>query len=186
MARKSMTTLLADAAAKLPDNQVGAISPADVRSTITDFMDTMTPGYGATIISPPVNDVDFTTTPSDLTVWNNTVIQTPEFTVDNSTGIITGNVACVWEWQVNLSVIFSSSDVMTFQTVFSGSTFQYKADIVGEGSGDPLNLNFGGIYDGDVGDTLKIQGFNDSGSATLDFLSGGFIVSLRPLINDPA
>lgn len=185
MARKSMTTLRAEMVAKLPDNQSGQISPEDVRSSLTDFVDSMTPGYGATIINPPVNDVDFTTTPSDLTVWNSTVIQTPEFTVNNTTGVITGNVACVWEFQVNLSVIFSSSDVMTFQTVFSGSTFQYKADIVGEGSGDPLNLNFSGIYDGNVGDTLKIQGFNDSGSATLDFLSGGFIVSLRPLINDP-
>lgn len=180
-----MTTLKAEFQAKMPDNQVGAISPADVRTSVLDFADTVTPGYGATIINPPVNDVDFTTTPSDLTVWNSTVIQTADFTVNNTTGIITGNVACVWDWQVNLSIIFSSADVMTFQTVFSGSTFQYKADVVGEGSGDPLNLNFGGIYDGDVGDTLKIQAFVDSGSATLDFLSGGFIVRYVPLINDP-
>lgn len=180
-----MTTLKAEAAANLPDNTTGDISPSDVRGAVLDFMDTMTPGYAGMTIDPPVLDVDFTTTPQDIVEWNNIVIVTSEFAANTTTGVITSNVDCVWSFTVNLSIIFSSSDVMTFQSVFSGSPFQYKATVVGEGGGDPINFNFGGIYDGTAGDTLKIEAFNDSGSATIDFEQGGFIVQLVPLINEP-
>jgi hypothetical protein len=47
MTIKSINELLAQADATLPDNTLGEISAADVRTIIKDFLDTMSPGYGA-------------------------------------------------------------------------------------------------------------------------------------------
>jgi len=47
MARKTMFALQAQADATLPDNTTHDISAADVRTLIKDFIDTMTPGFGA-------------------------------------------------------------------------------------------------------------------------------------------
>lgn len=47
MARKSMFALQAQADAVLADNTTHDISAADVRTLIKDFIDTMTPGFGA-------------------------------------------------------------------------------------------------------------------------------------------
>jgi hypothetical protein len=47
MARKTMQALLAQADVTLPDNITQDISAADVRNLIKDFIDSMTPGFGA-------------------------------------------------------------------------------------------------------------------------------------------
>ena len=47
MTRKTIVALKAQADATIEDNTTGLISAADVRSLFKDFMDTMTPGFGA-------------------------------------------------------------------------------------------------------------------------------------------
>jgi hypothetical protein len=47
MARKTLTALKAQADATIPDNATHLITAAAVRTLFKDFMDTMTPGFGA-------------------------------------------------------------------------------------------------------------------------------------------
>jgi hypothetical protein len=47
MTIKSITQLLSQADADIPDNTTGLVEPADVRVLIKDFLDTMSPAYGA-------------------------------------------------------------------------------------------------------------------------------------------
>jgi hypothetical protein len=47
MSRKTMAALIAQANATIEDNTTGAISASDVRTLIKDFIDTLTPGFGA-------------------------------------------------------------------------------------------------------------------------------------------
>jgi hypothetical protein len=47
MTRKTMVALLAQADATIEDNVAGNISASDVRAMFKDFIDTMTPGFGA-------------------------------------------------------------------------------------------------------------------------------------------
>jgi hypothetical protein len=47
MARKTMVALKAQADASIPDNATHQITAAAVRNMIKDFIDTMTPGFGA-------------------------------------------------------------------------------------------------------------------------------------------
>jgi hypothetical protein len=47
MARKTMVALKAQADASIPDNATHQITAAAVRTLFKDFMDTMTPGFGA-------------------------------------------------------------------------------------------------------------------------------------------
>ena len=46
MPRKSIVELTAQAAASFPDNNTGAITPALLRTMITDFLHAIAPAYG--------------------------------------------------------------------------------------------------------------------------------------------
>ena len=54
MTRKTMVELIAEIGTLFADNTSGAITPAKLRQFCTDFVDTMTPAYGALQIPGPL------------------------------------------------------------------------------------------------------------------------------------
>ena len=186
MARRAFDTLKSNNASRLPDNQTQQISPADVRETQGDLLDTETPAYGVAAINPPVTGVSVGTTFQDLTAWNLTVRADSEFTVNTTTGVITANVPCVIKANVNLSFQTPSSKIVTIQTVASSSTFNYQAATQGPGGSDKsATLILLALYELDTNDTIKIQINNEDSAEDFDFPSGVFIVEYVPRISEP-
>lgn len=78
MARKTMFALTMQADITLADNTTGDIEAADVRNMIKDFIDTMTPGFGA-LGADLVTMVGLGATPV-MIVMPNLMVITPDFT----------------------------------------------------------------------------------------------------------
>lgn len=89
MTRKTMVALLAQADATLADNATQDISAADVRNLIKDFIDTMTPGFGAvgkdahTLVALGVTPV--------VVPYDTLMAVTTEFTANLPAGTVTRN-----------------------------------------------------------------------------------------------
>lgn len=93
MTIKSVVQLLAQADATIEDNTTGAISAADVRSMIKDFLDSFSPAYGAIALAGPASKA-LTTTPSLLSPFSSSVAQTTGFYVNSvANGKITRSIS---------------------------------------------------------------------------------------------
>jgi len=86
MTRKTITALLAQADATLPDNTTQAISAADVRSMVKDIIDTFKPGFGA-VGSDLVTLVALGTTPVPIP-YDELLAVTVDFTANLAAGTV--------------------------------------------------------------------------------------------------
>jgi hypothetical protein len=87
MPRKSITALLAQADATLPNNTTQLITAAAVRQMVRDITDTYSPGFAAVSIAAlllPALGV----TPQVIT-YNTQIVLTPDYTVNMAAGTIT-------------------------------------------------------------------------------------------------
>lgn len=184
MARKAMTTLKTECAAAFPDNVSGEISPADLRTFLLDFLDTMTNGYCVTPINPQT--LNLTTTPQDLGDWGAPGILTPEYSFDQLTGIVTANDDFIINFTLQLDMQFGTQRFVTVRSNFSGSGTPgvYKGRVEGAGDNDPAYLSFSGKFDGTQGETLKFT-IESDGTDEVDIVDGFLLMDLGSLINEP-
>lgn len=178
-----MTTLKSEATASLPNNTSGEISPTDVRTTILDLMDTVTPGYASNQVVTPAA-VAVTTTPSDFTAWDTTRIDTEEFSTNLTTGIVTMNGDFTIDFSASFTVEFGTNVDLLIESVFSGDAVKYTSTRSGGGVGKPGSMSLSGIYVATPGSTIKIQVSTDT-NETVTFSDCIWTIKLVPLINDP-
>jgi hypothetical protein len=87
MARKTLVALKAQADLTLADNATHDISAADVRDMFKDFLDTMTPGFGAA-----ANDLHTLVglgITQQVVPYDTLMVTTPEFTANLAAGEVT-------------------------------------------------------------------------------------------------
>jgi len=116
MTRRTIEDLIAQANTSLPDNNQGAIKPADVRGMILDFLDTVTPMYGGLHILS--SSVALDTTPIPLVFQDSMASFPPEWSTDPALG--------------QLSRQLGSVQAMT-------SRFTINGDVDGAAAGDLLS-----------------------------------------------
>jgi len=182
MARKTFFDLSAQAAATLADNTTADISPADVRTMITDFLDTMRPAYGVLTDSPTgiTKLVNIAALPL---AW--TDIQradSPEFTLSATNGSISRpSQTCSSRIVCSVDVYGPQGKIITGQLANNGVATQFKSTITCGGPTKPETLLITGVVTAAVNPLFQIYVNTDSDGVSFTFKDGVFAVENVPM-----
>ena len=145
MARRSLAELNAEAQTSFADNNTGAITPALLRTFVTDFVDTMAPAYGAIQINTP--QIKSLTTVDQLldgyTDYNSTAgtfLNAPA--TGEVTQVLNGRPGCSTRFTFSCDVQGGNNADVTFTVYVNGSptTFAVTASTSGTGNYNSISL----------------------------------------------
>ena len=139
MARKSIVELLAQADATIEDNTTGAISPADVRNLIKDFLTAIAPAYGyIQQTGNPTQNLGLT--PAKM-LWNNAsdsdIDQATSSAANGSISRLERGTSTI---NVTLDVECASGRFITATLYKNGAATSWRITGVGAGNGNPVGM----------------------------------------------
>ena len=181
MARKTIAELIAEIGTLFADNTSGAITPAKLRSFLTDFVDTMTPAYGAIAITGPLAAT--VGVADQLMVWQSSYIaQNPEFTTDAATGKVTRNQTVVSNRiAINVDVELAANRELTATLYKNGVATTWRSKVSGSGTGRPAILSLEAIDYSDVAADYQLYVQADQAGTAVTYSNGIFVVSAVPV-----
>lgn len=181
MTIRSIVDLLADADTNLPDNTTQLISAADVRNLIKDFLDTMSPAYGA--IETGSVPLVLTPTPQLLAPYAVDLAATSGYFVNN---LSAGSVQRLLNAAGTTNFIIASGGVsgpnnsnVTVTLFKNGAATPYAASVTCTGAGDIVGFNIAGIDYSTVAATYELRVSAPAGSHT--FSGVNLLVQAQPV-----
>jgi hypothetical protein len=190
MTIKSIDQLLAQADATLEDNTSGAISAADVRNMVKDFIDTVAPAYGAINCTSVTESV--TATPTVIAPFTAVIqVTASHFTTNLTAGQITrlkgtvGLPRVVDLIVVTGSVACGNNNAITVTLFKNGAPTIYAVTVTGRGAANPVAFNVVGLAltdgPGDVVYELRVSGE----ITTAEFTNLALIAQAQPVRSFP-
>jgi hypothetical protein len=184
MTIKSIVQLLAQADATLADNVTGDITAADVRVLIKDFIDTMSPAYGAmSLVSLVVN---VTGVPTAITHWVTIQEATAGYyAVSLANGqvarLINGVVPGASDFIiVDGNIEGPNGDTVTISLYKNGVAMGFTSSVSCTGAGEPIGFNIAAFaYTPTVDAVYEVRISGDVGAKTVTNLS--IIVQAQPV-----
>jgi len=185
MTIKSMLELLAQADATLPDNTTQEISAGDVRQIIKDFVDSVTPGYGAIQVTTPVV-LNLTTTPQVIAPFDAIVTATPGFfTANLSAGSVTralGGVAGSTLLFAVSGFLSGPNNADTIIRLFkNGAPTSFVVGASSSGAANTTAFNLAAFDYTDVDATYDLRASVPAGTATITFDEIVLIAQTNPV-----
>jgi len=180
---KTMSALKAQAANDLLDNAQALISPADVRNMITDFLDTMTPAYGAMSITSAAGIAQTLNISPAIALPFEAVSPdtTPEYTCTPASGTIAraGQTAC--RVSLNVEVYAAAGKFITLTLYNGGAATPWKFTVQAQGASKPASVSLSAMF---RGATISLQLFSnaDANAVPVTFKNGAFYVASVPVI----
>lgn len=165
MTIRSILELLAQADATIEDNVVGAISPADVRNLIKDFLDTMSPAYG--VISCTSSVEALTATPAVIAPFSAILAATAGyFTANLTNGSVTralGGVAGASVRQtINGDVAGGNNTAVTVMLYRNGAATGFQTTVACRGAANPVSFNIAGLTYQDTDSVFDVRAITDT------------------------
>ena len=181
MTRKTMVELTSEIATLFADNTSGEINPADLRQFCQNFVDTMTPAYGALQIPGPLGAT--VGTADQLMVWTSQYIaQGPEFTTDAATGkIVRTDGVATTRFSINVDVELVSNRELTATLYKNGVATVWRAKISGSGTGRPAVLSLEAIDYSDVPAEYQLYVQTDQAGTSVTYSNGIFLANVVPV-----
>lgn len=152
MPRKSCAELLQAVNQYIVDNDVGDITPGELRNILLDTIETFTPAYGAIQKTGP-SVIALTGTPTLIGAYDvNVAENAPEFVVDLVGGSVTrqlNNVAGATVQVIASGFFFGQNGVdVTVRVYKNGQPTPYFATVNSFGNNNPVGFNIAGLtYD---------------------------------------
>lgn len=151
--RYSINELVGQANLTLPDNNTSAISPADVRDMIKNFLETMRPAYGVITIpsAPALNLALNTTTPVIVAPFSAIQAQGTEMVANLTNGTVTQQIAALGNTGGTSRVTFTADVVgatnadVVFTLYVNGAATPYRASVTCGGANNFGAVTFSGI-----------------------------------------
>lgn len=150
MTIKSIVELLAQADATLPDNSTQLISPADVRQMFKDFLDTISPAYGAIALASQA--VALSATPTVIAPFASTIAATTGYYVNNlSAGSVTrqitaAGIAGATDFIAISGAVSGTNNASVVLTLYkNGVATPYTTSVTCTGVGDNQGFNISGV-----------------------------------------
>jgi hypothetical protein len=158
MTRRTITELVAQANATLEDNAIGAISPADVRNMILDFLDTIRPSYAAISIGTGISKA--VTTAFSTFTWSSTIeAQAPDWGVSLASGTCqrSGGPATT-RLTFNADVVAPNNSITTFSLFVNGVQTPWAVSNTSTSATDTQSFSLAAIvYDANTDIQFQIQ-----------------------------
>lgn len=186
MTIKSIVELLAQADTALADNTTGDITASDVRTLIKDFLDTMSPAYGAITLTSQV--FTLTATPQTLAPFASVVAATAGYYTAN---LVPGNVTRLVASAslagatdfiiVDGNVEGPNGDSVTVQLYKNGSAMPFTTTVSTTGAGEPIGFNLVALsFTAAPGDAVyEVRVSGDAGVKT--FSNTVFVCQAQPV-----
>lgn len=182
MTVKTMSDLKLQAANDLLDNTSGQISPADVRNMIADFLDTLTPAYGAMTIGSGAGIALTLGTTAVILPWEAISSDTTaEYTCVTATGTISRAGQSAARVSANTEVYCPAGKYVTAQLYNGGVALPWRCTVVGQGATKPININLPAVLRSVV-ISLQVMVSADAANTAVTFKNGMFYVASVPVI----
>ena len=185
MARKSTQELLAEIAAKLPDNTIGAITPALLREVLDDIVLAFQPAYAylqqvaGTVLTLGLTPVQvgfvtaFDSLPSQSTSTGGAAAQIA----------ITDRGTTSFEFTADIET--NNGRFVTFTLYKNGAPTTWRVTANGGGTGNPVACGFSAIDYADPAATYSIWASAEVDATSVTFSNAGVIAAIQP-VNDYA
>lgn len=165
MTIRSILELLAEADANLPDNTTGQISPADVRTLIKDFLDTVSPAYG--VISATSSVEALTATPAVISPFTAILAATAGyFTANLTNGSVTrplnGIAGASVRLTANGDVAGANNTAVTVTLYKNGAATPFKTTVATRGAANPVSFNIAGLTYNDTDAVYDLRAATDT------------------------
>lgn len=187
MTRRTIQELINQANASLPDNTAEAISPADVRNMVVDFLDTMAPMYGG--LTTVTRTLNLTTTPQLLPFDAEISSFPPEWTVNAAAGTIARNLVSVAAMTSKVFVGGTcegpQGSELIVQLFKNNVATQWRTEETMEGPTKSVGFNFAAIDYGQENAVYKLM-VSASGNAAMTVRDVIFIGENIPVREVPA
>lgn len=187
MTIKSIIELLAQADATLPDNNTQLISAADVRNMIKDFIDTMSPAYGAIQLVGP-SAIALTPTPVKLSPFTNILYATaPYFQSSAANGQVSRQINAVGLTGATDFLVVTggvngpNNDNVTLEIYKNGVATGYKTSVTCSGGADVLGFNIAGISYTDAVAEAVYEVRANAPAGNFNFSNVALIVQAQPV-----
>jgi hypothetical protein len=186
MTVRSIDELLAEAAANLPDNNTGLISPADVRNLIVDFLDTVAPFYGAILMN--AQTIALSSTPTPLLPFSTIVeANAPAFVVSLAQGSVTRQVASAGVAGATTLLTISgavsgpNNANVTVALYANGVVTPFRSSVTCSGTGDNVGFSLTGINYSSPGDAEYTVYAAATNASNYDFSNVVLVAQSHPV-----
>lgn len=157
MSIKSILELLAQADANLPDNNTQLITAADVRDLIKDFLDTMSPGYGAIRLTSQV--LALSAVPVSIKPFVTDVVATAGYFTNNLTNGSVTRLGAALGGTLDFVIISGSvsggnNNNVTVDLYRNGVATGYRCSVTCSGAGDRVGFNLAAITSIEAADSV--------------------------------
>jgi hypothetical protein len=185
MTRKFLVPLRTEIATLIPDNTTGLVSPADVRTMLTDVLDSAVNSdafYASNTVSPGfaiTNAGAIPPAPSPVSS-----VEAPTFVnVDPGTRVFAVGAPCVGFSllvQCQCTVGAPNNVDMSLELFASGISTIFSAEITGTGTGNPATMSFSAYIQHAVAGTLDMRLRSLTGNTTVDVQNSSMAVIILP------
>ena len=179
--RKSTQELLAEIATQLPDNSIGAITPAVLRGVLNDIVMAFQPAYGYLQQSSGVV-LTLGTTPTQVPF--NTPF-TSDATQIGATGGVTANLAPVnagaTAFQFSGDIEASNGRFITFTLYKNDVPTTWRVTGNGAGAGNPIAVAFSAIDYADPAAVYSLWASAEVAGTSVTFSNAAFLASVEPV-----
>jgi hypothetical protein len=178
--RKALNDLKSDIATLFADNTVGDITPIDLRTFLVDYIDSISPAYGAMGITSLARTLHQTFSEMD---WETQIAATlPEFTCNTSTGKITRNdPKTTNRIEFNMDIEAANNTTIYAALYVNGVITPFTTSCTGRGANNPVVMNFTGLHYSDGPAVYDVRVKAEVNNSAVTFLNGVFIVEAVPV-----
>ena len=174
MTRKTATQLLAQSTSSFPDNSLGSITPALLRTMVNDFIDSVKPATCALQLTSATPTLG--TTDAGFT-WNTqTIADSPEYAAATLVGgIINAALPCTLALDFTVDVQVPANRLVTFTLYVDGVITPWAISQQGSGAASPESLSMSAIFtSGNSAPTFQIRAKADTAGTATTLTNGVF------------
>lgn len=175
MARKTTAALLAELLVLFPDNNTELITPAALRTSLTNIIESFTDAYG---IMTGLGDVILALTATNVRFGAFSVVdrQSPEVTPSAAVDTVTVNYTGYYEFDFTTTCTGPNNAVTRYVLRVNGIESIWATQMVNSGTGFTSEINLVGLLNLNAGDVLDVGVSSPSGSQNPTFSNSSIIV----------
>lgn len=188
MTRRFLDDIRSDIVTLMPDNNIGAITPAITRGILTDMVDSTVQDEGAISANAPTLGIATTDSFTQLTTpyAQNAGGDGDFITPDQINGEITTSSTAGFTYSLIGSIAFegSANDPFEFVILEDGSPVGFITRETGEGNNDPVSSYVRTLIDAAPADAVYSIGVRTpEGNNTIDILDIELVAIIQPTNN---
>ena len=180
MPRKSITELTAQAIASFPDNVIGSITPALLRTMFEDFLHAIAPAYGVCQKTAP-QTISLGLTPIAISYTTATSSDINQLTANAATGKITRSERGVATINFNMDIEAAANRFIPATLYKNGVATTWRITMNGAGSGNPVGMALTAVDYADPAANYEVRLSAEAAGTSTIISNGAFLLAIDPV-----